>query len=247
MQETGGTGDDLARLGDAIAAIVGEEFGTTQRVVLLSNLGQNLKKAGVDYQRILDGRRLAEFIRTALSDRVTVVPVPGKDKAFGAHPAGVDLDTKQNPFGSPPIAASNVVATESASDKRPLLNSQVWFAFSHFLADGRIRMLEIQPEPLYRDVPNDAGVPDGAYVIDRELIVPVGSMAKADRDARIYENIERWAKEARVQLDALLARKAERTERRNLLDEVIRALGPADLSRVTLPLDVVKTLRDRRL
>jgi len=247
MQDNGGLNGEVMRLGDAIVTIVREEFERTQRVILLSNLGQDLRKAGVDYRAILGERKFADFIRKELVDRVTLIPIPGKDKAIGIHPAGVDLSTRQNPFGPHPLAAQNAPIGGPVQDKRPLLNSQVWFAFSHFLADGDVRILELLPEPLYRDVPSDADVPQGSHRIDRNLIVPVGTMPKTERDVRIYENIEQWAEKAGVPLDGLLAKKPERNDRRNLLDELIRTLGPADLQRVTLPLDIVKTLRDRRL
>ncbi len=239
--------EELARLEDAIVTIVTEEFERTKRVVLLSNLGQDLLKGGVDYRPILDKRRLADFIRTELVDRVTLVPFPNKEKVVGIHPAHVDLAEWENPFGPPPAAKPPVAKAEDDGDKRAVLHRQVWFAFSHFLADGQMRILELQPEPVYRDVPEDAKPAEEAYRISRDLIVPVGSMAKSDRDARIYENITAWARDARIPLAGLLAQREERGERRNLLDEMLRTLGPSELSRMSLPLDIVKTLRDRRI
>jgi hypothetical protein len=247
MQDSDVIRGELDRLGDAIVAIVTEGFEQTRRVVLLSNLGQNLLKAGVDYRSILDRTKLAEFIRAELSDRVTLVSVPGKDKVIGIHPAGVDLSALKDPFGQSGMDVVSRAEAVPKQDKRPLLHSQVWFAFSHFLAEGQARVLELQPEPLYRDFPESAELPGAGYPVDRNLIVPVGSLAKPERDARIYENITRWAEDGRIPLDGLLAKKVERGERRNLLDELLQALSHAELARVTLPLDVIKTMRERRL
>lgn len=247
MQEGENIVDELARLEKAVVSIVAEEFERTGRVVLLSNLGQDLLKGGVDYRPILDKRRLADFIRTELADRVTLVPVPGKDKVVGIHPAGVDLANQENPFGPAPAPKQPVGKIEADEEKRPMLHRQVWFAFSHFLADGQVRLLELQPEPVYRDVPENSKLPEGGHKVDRELIVPVGSMVKSDRDAQIYENITRWARDTNIPLSGLVATKEERAERRNLLDELLRTLGHSELARISIPLDIVKTLRERRI
>lgn len=247
MQDSDDVGGEIGKLGDAIVSIVAEKFERTRRVILLSNLGQDLVKAGIDYKAILDQRKLAEFIRSELSHRVTLIPIPGKDKVVGIHPAGIDLSSQDDPFGLDRLEFVQSAGTVSNQEKRLLLHSQVWFAFSHFLADGHVRVLELQPEPIYRDILETSSIPETGYRIDRGLIVPVGSLAKPDRDARIYENVAKWAAGARIPLDGLLAKKVERAERRNLLDELLRALSHAELSRITLPLDLVKTLRERRL
>lgn len=245
MQE-GTDNSDLKKLGDAITTIVTEKFNKTRRVILLSNLGQDLLKVGIDYKPILGQRKLAEFIGSDLLDRVTLVPVPGKDKVVSIYPAGIDLAAEDDPFGINLIRRELIAENENNHEKRPLLHSQVWFAFSHFLAEGQIRVLELQPEPIYRDIPETQGDLGAGHQVGRELIVPVGSLAKPDRDARIFENIAKWAEGARIPLDGLLAKKAERAERRNLLDELLRSLTHAELTRITMPLDIIKALKDRR-
>lgn len=255
MQEDVDARDELSKLGDAIVSIVNDGFRRTSRVGLLSNLGQDLRKAGIDYTALLEKRRLAEYIRSDLSDRVVLVSIPGKEKAIGIHPIGVDVGTAApatapNASSTADQTTSSVPAPATLQQRPPLIHSQVWFAFSHFLAENERRILRLRPEPVYQDVPASTVENGSGFPIDRELIVPVGSLAKHERDALIYENIVKWASGIPVPLDELVVRKAERSERadrRNLLDELLRALGHAELSRVSMPLDVIKTLRERRL
>lgn len=234
----------LQAFGNEIVNIVTERFHATRQVVLLSLVGQALSKQGLEVRKVLGEQRLADFIRTNLSDRLAILSLPADPKIVAAYPSGVDLGTEIDPLGSSAVRPA-LRATETVSRKERI-KREVWFAFSHRLAPENGRVLRLSPIIEYVDYPRDGEPPIG-YQIDNDMIVPPGSMVTSDRNNTIYSNIVNWATKNNIELSDIFERETERRSNRSVLDVLLTSIPESDLSRISMPLDIVNRLRIKRI
>lgn len=234
-----------AELACQVDALVSSTFAQRRQVVLLSYLGQALRKRGFDFREILGEQKLADFIKSELAEKVKVVATPAGPLILAAAPADVDLSAEIDPFGTSRSVSATASDEPAERDKRELLNRGVWFAFSHALETGKARVLRLEPDMEYEDYDVGGDKPEGLDV-PTELIVPVGSVPRQQRNANIYENIRAWAAQNGVSFRQLLEAPAERSVRRNALDVLLATLSDSELSRISMPLDVVAKLRRKQ-
>jgi hypothetical protein len=234
-----------AELAGQILTIVSETFALQRRVVLLSYLGQALSKRGLDFRQILGEQKLAEFIKERLGDQIRIVPTPAGRLVLAAVPIEVVLENEIDPFGLSRRAPAEGGHSFATQQKRELLVRDAWFAFSHSLESGKARVLRLEPHIEYQDYdPNSGDKPQG-YDVPPDMIVPLGSFSKGKRDELIYENVRAWAAQNDVPFRALIETHASGA-RRNSLDVILSSLSDSDLSRITMPLDLVAKLRRKQ-
>jgi hypothetical protein len=234
-----------AELATQIETLVRETFAQRRQVVLLSYLGQALRKAGFDFREILGEQKLADFIRHQLSDKVRIVTTPAGRLILAAVPADVDLDSEIDPYGASKRAAATGSEEQPDREKREPLVRGIWFAFSHVLESGKARALRLEPEFEYEDYDPAGEKPDG-YDVPREMIVPVGSVPRHERNQIIYDNIRAWSAQNGVSFRSLFETQTEKQLRRSALDTLLASLSDSDLSRISMPLDVVAKLRRKQ-
>ena len=234
-----------AELAAEIETLVSTTFAQRRQVVLLSYLGQALRKRGYDFRAILGDQKLADFIRSELADKVRVVATPAGPLIFAAYPAEVTLESEIDPFGTSGSVSAKEPQESSDREKRELVARGVWFAFSHALEPGKARVLRLEPDVEYEDYDESGEKPDG-YEIARDVIVPVGSVPRHQRNEIIYDNIRAWAAQNGVPFKLLLEAQTEKSFRRSALDVILGSLSESDLARITMPLDVVAKLRRKQ-
>ncbi|HET7575469.1 MAG TPA: hypothetical protein VFK19_02755 [Sphingomicrobium sp.] len=233
----------MERLKEAVPRIVTELFEKDRRVVLLSSVGQRLRREGIDFKGILGDVGLATFIRQNLSGEVELKSAPENPKIVAAYPSSVDLTQELDP--APAISRRTAPGSDHPPSSNRLFVRDVWYAFSHTLEEGKARYLGLSPAPNYHDIPE--GEPsEGGLEVPRDSIVPVGTAAAYERNRKIIANIEVWAEKNGIPLDEISERAKARTGR-SALDVLLHSLSQAELNRISLPLDIIRTLRTKRV
>jgi hypothetical protein len=235
--------DGIARLKEAIPRVVTEQFEKDRRVVLLALVGQRLRREGIDFKAILGDVGLARFIREQLAGEVELISSPEDPKIVSAYPSSVDLSVEVDP--RPRLGTRVAMAPERSTSANRLFIRDVWYAFSHPLDSGKVRYLRLAPTPSYRDVGADE-VPEDALKVPPESIVPVGTAPPYERNRTIVSNIETWAAENGVSLDDISERPRQKGSR-TALDLLLNSLSSTELGRISLPLDLVRALRLKRI
>ena len=236
-------GQGAERLKEAVPRIVTELFEKDRRVVLLSSVGQRLRREGIDFKGILGDIGLATFIRQNLSGQVELKSAPENPKIVAAYPSSVDLTQELDP--SPAVSRRAAPSSDHQPSSNRLFMRDVWYAFSHTLEQGKARYLMLSPAPTYRDIPD--GEPfEGGLEVSAENIVPVGTAPAYERNRRIIGNIEAWAEKNGVSLDEISERARARAAR-SALDVLLHSLSQGELTRISLPLDIIRTLRTKRV
>jgi hypothetical protein len=235
--------EGIERLKEAVPRVVNEAFEKDRRVVLLSYVGQRLRREGINFKEILGDVGLAKFIREQLADQIELTSSPEDTKIVSAYPSTVDLSREVDP--RPKLGTRPPLSTDRQAGSNRLFIRDVWYAFSHPLEDGKVRYVLLTPSPTYRDVPTDEPVHDGLKV-PSEAIVPTGTLPPYERNRTIISNIESWAAENAISLDEISEQPRQRANR-TALDVLLNAVSASELSRISMPLDIVKALRLKRI
>jgi len=232
----------LELLREAVPRVVTELFEKDRRVVLLSSVGQRLRREGIDFKSILGETGLATFIRQHLAGQVDLQSASGNPKIVAAYPSSVDLSQELDP--TPAVTRRTSPSEHQLPTSRQFVR-EVWYAFSHALENDKLRFLILAPNLMCLDVP--AGeAPHGAFEVARDLILAPGTSSGHERNRKIFSNIELWAEQNGISLNLLTARSKPKISR-SALDVLLHSLSQAELVRISLPLDVIKSLRTKRV
>ena len=235
---------DLSDLKAAVAEIVQESFETRRQVALLSYVGQALSRRGFNLKAALGEEGLADFIRNNLSDVVEISSAPDNPKILGAHPKGVNLSQELDPFGKQKRYREKEKRTIPSD--RALIEKNIWFAFSHVLAEGYNRALRLGPKSDYIDYKEGNEVPDGIPV-PSEFIIPSGTMPPAERNEKIYSNIVEWSEQQSIEFSKLISAVKEKRDRKTALDILLSNIRKEDLDRINIPLDIIYHLYSKKI
>jgi len=231
--------EGIAKLKEAIPRIVTEQFESDRRVVFLAKVGQRLRREGLDFKEVLGDVGLAKFIRDELAGEVELTHDPHDPKVVSAYPSSVDLSQEVDP--RPRLGTRATLPSQRPPSTSRLFIRDIWYAFSHPLEAGKTRYVRLTPAPAYRDIPDGEEVEDG-FKVSPEDIIPTGTAPAYDRNRMIIRNIEKWAAENGIPLDEISERPRKKAVG-TALDVLLNSIPPADLSRVSMPLDVIRILR----
>jgi hypothetical protein len=171
-------GHGTERLKEAVPRIVTELFEKDRRIVLLSSVGQRLRREGIDFKGILGDIGLATFIRQNLTGQVELKNAPENPKIVAAYPSSVDLTQELDPS---PAIGRKVPSSDRLPSSNRLFVRDVWYAFSHVLEDLKARYVILSPTPTYRDIME--GEPfEGGLEVPRDSIVPIGTAPTYERN-----------------------------------------------------------------
>ncbi|MDA9450763.1 MULTISPECIES: hypothetical protein [unclassified Bradyrhizobium] len=198
-----------------------------------------LKAEGVDYQAILNGRKLREAISTEGATKLRVVQNPADKLSWGLVPAGVTLDAD----------LSKLFATAPEEQQPPQIRFMrpVWAAFARRLNTGMRRFFVDSNFLDFVDIGSGEMPPgQGVEVLSSDL--PEATLLDSpNRDAEIIKAITAWAKAHNIPLDSLdqlkyrQASHAPASKGGRRLD--LSAFSEEDLRRIKIPLDLVLKLR----
>jgi len=172
---------------------------------------------------------LARYLETHLASRVKIIKHNKDHKIKFALP----IDANINDYGG-----DNKENSTSVSRFVPAF----WTAFRKSLDSSKNRYIHVEMPIWFIDcMPDEA---DTSLVeIDREYIA-----SNDTADSEVLQKIKEWLGNNNYSKDRFLGKQIKEKEKyMNLLDKIIASLTENDLSRISIPMDVVKKLRDVRL
>lgn len=224
-------------LDSRITNLVEQHWQENQTPLLLSRLGSH-GGGEVARQVRAQGKALGNYLRHRLTDKVRVIQHSANSTITGAVPASVA------PGIAPDADEQNDALLEKtrqgSSATAPRFHPAFWAAFRKPLDESNKRYMSVEA-PIRFQESSEGSRPDGF------LEVPKTYIATSDvDDAQTLQNAEKWITENNLRKDTYLApakSKLDSEHPQNLLDLVLFSLEPEDLSRVSMPLDVILRLR----
>lgn len=209
---------EIERISGRIKALVEEHFGRGEAQFYLSGLGSLLGEDRLALER-LSKRKLGDFVANVLDYEL------GKS---GQHLNVLHI-VRPETFGP---------ATITPERKSTKFIPEIWTSFAKPLSEGERRFFD----PAALAVSSE---PDGAGAA-REI-----SAAYLSREPRpagqVGDSIRKWIDDQSLDLSLFVATRARRDSGgATLLDQLLDALDGEQLRRAQLPLDVIKTLSERR-
>lgn len=215
---------------DAVELVL-ENWKSYSRPIRLARLGQVLRMRSHDLRGLLAKRSLAELLRQELSDKVTVLVDPADSKVLWAIPANVHPNEVH--FESP----------TTRSEQRSAIDRRVIQAFTQTIPEGLVRTLTLEPEIRHQEVHEETATTSGKLIIRPSDIYPIGVPPQPERREELGRRIRAWAQANGIDFGQLEYRSRPRHEQRvSVLEVLIEALEPSELSRITAPLDVIAKL-----
>lgn len=219
MSENAEINDEVERISARIQALIAEHFDRGEARFYLSGLGSLLGDDRVVLEKA-SKRKLADFVENVLGYEL---------QRGGQH---LNVLHIERPAGLAPPTAK--------PERKPLkFIPEIWTAFATPLAAGERRFFN----PATRQAGSTADADGAAIEIPAhrlsEVPLPAGQVA---------ENIRAWLEEdAGLDLSLFLATRRQRdADGPTLLNRILETLDGDQLRRTHLPLDVVKTLDERR-
>lgn len=228
---------------EALSARVEREWTDSGHVLLLSEVPGLLTRDGFDMQAILQGRKLRQFLQAETADRFKLIQSDPTSIVWGLAPLHADVT---EPF--------NRYFRRATGPKPPRFAPAFWKAFTLPIAEGKRRWVFDEPSIHFRDEEADSR-PEMGFEIERRFIVPSEDEAATGDVYRssILTSIGSWGVETKVDPSRFsLGRKKVQASRLdpatsitegNNLDLLLSLLHPTELSRISLPLDVVARLK----
>ena len=219
MSDTAEPNEDVERISARIQALIGEHFDRGEARFYLSGLGSLLGDDRIVLEKA-SKRKLADFVENVLGYEL---------QRGGQH---LNVLHIERPAGLAP-------PTVKPENKPLKFVPEIWAAFKTPISAGERRFFN----PVTRVTGSTADA-DGAAIE-----IPSHRLSEAARPAeQVAESIRAWLEEdAGLDLSLFLATRRQRdADGPTLLNRILEALDGDQLRRTHLPLDVVKTLDERR-
>jgi len=228
------------QLDELIIQTVHRHWETTGKALLTSKLGSELTRIGA-WSKAVRRITLQEYINQNLNERLRLEPWPAHPDIPGLFPKDVALE-------EPTSRYFEFVPPSKSIRFRP----KIWRAFCDKLPEGTRRHLDIFGEN-FRDLPEaDAAAPNTFPIEPKEIW---NQSSYPDR-SWVTQSIQEWAKRHSIPLTALTASPSETggdvrgqtpQHAATLLDRICETLDVRDMSRISMPLDIIDRLRKTRV
>lgn len=206
-----------------IVDYVRRHWDEEQTPLLLSTLGG---RDGIRERVKNESSSLAGYLRNRLASRITVIQDTANPTVLAAIPADATGD-----FNS---LLEKTRGRHTGADVSHFARA-LWAAFRRPLDDTKERYVSVKRPIRFIDVAQEER-PEGQIAIPREYISDAPG---------IYERIEKWIQENNIDRAPLLfeIRASGKLPVDDVLGRFLLALEPEELARVSIPLDIVKKLR----
>jgi hypothetical protein len=217
---------DVARIKERIASLIQRRFSEGHDTFYLSQLGSILGQDRLLLEK-LTHTKLAEFIRTNLEFEIRTTGIHG------------------NVLYIPKPGTPEAVEPEKAEIPRYIRGFWLAFAIPLSSASER-RFIDIYSFEFGPDEGTLGGEDADVREIAPEFIVSQGASGSANE---IAKRIDEWLEKQGLDRSPFLwqRRRTVHDGRSNLLEHLFDALSGEQLRRISLPLDVVQTLFNRRM
>jgi hypothetical protein len=220
-----------------IVEIVEEFYRAKGRGLLLSQLGQALRKQGIDLQEALVGRRLSEFIEAELGAAISLVTSPVDRKVLSAIPLGAKA-------ASAPVQKA---APEASSPAIPRIAPAVWAAFTKPIQPGSERVLDVD-RLAFIDLPAAEAAGSAYCIPSSDVVVRKPGCSRADYEREVFGKISAWLGKHGIELERISASALAGRHsniKMSLYEQFVDRLSEDQRRRVALPLDVIEALSRR--
>ena len=221
-------------LADQIVASVRQYWDNHHRPLLLSRLGG---QEGGEIARLLkqrtDGLSLRVYMQDELAGRVTVIQHSSRRELVGAIPVGEIVEDAD-------ALLERITRVRSVQTGRRF-HPAFWAAFLKPLDEPKRRYISVQAPVHFRDsLPDDQ--PKGFVEIESRYVAgPEVGLEK------VHQKAESWLTDKGIDETPFLLRAKtgiENLPTNDLLSRLLLSLDDDDLQRVSMPLDIVKKLRE---
>ena len=218
--------EEISRVKERIASLAEQHFETGANIYYLSQLGNELGADRPLLERLTHGK-LSEFVRDQFE--------------FEIGRTGVHSNVLY-------LVRPGVTSSEAQISKPlpPRYNRRFWAAFTVPLADGESRFFGLQSFTFGPDKEALKKLETEILEIQKEYVAPHnGSRSPAE----IAGQIARWLNVHGLDPDQFLARHRHPSSDvdSSLLDQILNALDGEQLKRVSVPLDIIRTLGKARV
>ena len=231
------TVEEASGIGERIVGLVENWWKNHQSPLLLSRLGNLIDKE--DSRQIKQkGFSLRSYITHNLSDRIRLIQDKDNPVIIASVPKEINEDEHRL------IEKLLKDDHKGEVDKNPIFRPAVWAAFKIPLDKDKERYIDPKEPIHFRDIPSKEGPQEGIRV-DRKFIGGPNS-----DPTEIGDKIREWLKENDLgEIPFLVSRKIRSTRlpSHDLLGRLLFSLDSDDLKRVSMPLDVIKKLRQSSL
>ena len=226
---------DYEDLDNRIVDLIGQYWTEEKRPLLLSQLGSRDGGEVARRAKSMMGS-LRVYLRTRLSSEVNILTHSTKPTVVGAVPANAgitDTDTDH--------LLDRTLVDPGTTGRR--YNAAFWAAFRKPLDPALQRYLHVDQPHHFKDTDDEGRVGPGYAEIERSFIARTG----AD-DATVEESVRGWLESKGMEAEAFYQVGRETTlPQDDLLGRLLTVLDAEDLSRMTIPLDIVQKLRRKAL
>lgn len=224
----------IEKIQDKIVELCQSYWEENERVLLLSNLGESLEKDEITLIKG-GGLNLHQFIANNLSSKVTIQRQRAGSPKIGIMP----IDVK------PPDDIDEIFQPSKPSiSSRPFLSfqSDIWHAFISSIPEGQKRWLILDDPIKFIDQLEPPSSEHAVHEIDKTDLNQTEPPGK-----EFALSIKKWAEDKNIPLDRMtreryLAKSNYSIHGLNLLDELFKKLNSNELSRISMPLDIVEKL-----
>jgi hypothetical protein len=218
-------GKRIEQLTEKVRALIEEHFERGADHLHLSALGARLGEDRVELEK-LAGTKLSNFVRDHL---------PYKIEVSGEHKNILYLVSPDKP---------SVDGLHPGPAHMPWFMPGFWAAFANPLAPGEERYLDLKS---LRSASDPKALETGVSGTDVLRIDPtfIASSARA-APSETVARIRAWLDEQKLPAERFVEKRGRQARARSILHLLIEALEPEAQRRVSLPLDVVKTLLEQR-
>ena len=237
MEENMTNPSESSKLHSEIIKILREHWDKTNTPLLLSRLG-SMNNGQIAMLAKQHAESLRAYLGNELGEQVRVIQHDTKPSVIGVIPADATDDTRTN-YNS--LLELTLSQPSSARPHIPRFQSAFWTAFRVPLRDSKRRYLSIKNPPHFQDLEPTDNQPINSVEIEPGDIV--------DEHASImdvYHHILKWLASHNLEPDAFQQKgntSATSLPAHDLLGQILLALHPEELGRISLPLDIVKKLR----
>jgi len=211
---------EVARIKERIQSLIRQHFDSGSGNFYLSRLGAQLGSDRMLLEK-LTGGKLSEFVRSNF------------DYEIGRG------GEKNNVLFL--LAPGSSEKTGDRPTRRYL--PRFWAAFAVPLPENEQRHINLASLKFGPDPSALGGMTDDIRAIAAQYIAPRSASGSATETAA---RIEAWLETQHLDAERFLAKRQRSDRHGSVLEALLSALSPKDLERVSLPLDIVKTLFERR-
>ena len=219
-----------------ITDLVERHWQEHQTPLLLSRLGDQVSGeiARLDRLEKAPSEGLGNYIRRRLADRMRVIQHSVNPTITGVLPAKMASKTVEE------INALLEKTLRGSSAAKSRFHPAFWAAFRKPLNESNRRYMSIE-EPIRFQESSEESHPSGFLEVPGSYI----SNSAMDDDQTL-QNAENWLTDHNLRKDIYLIdakSKPDLSRPRNLLDRLLFSLEPKELSRISMPLDIILKLR----